>query len=84
MCWQKELAYTLTPKTRPMRRMETLLDAIRRPHWHQVGNLLCVPLNRTGPGMSWRRRRCCLRRRSSGLDDATGASENSVSAIRTS
>jgi hypothetical protein len=52
MHWQKELAYTITPKSGPMRRMETLLDAnralvqdlppglIKTPHWHRIGNLL--------------------------------------------
>jgi hypothetical protein len=52
MHWQKELAYTITPKSGPMRRMESLLDAnralvqdlprglIKTPHWHRVGNLL--------------------------------------------
>jgi hypothetical protein len=52
MHWQKELAYTITPKSGPMRRMESLLDAnralvqdlppglIKKPHWHRVGNLL--------------------------------------------
>ena len=52
MHWQKELAYTITPKSGPMRRMESLLDAnralvqdlppgfIKTPHWLRVGNLL--------------------------------------------
>jgi hypothetical protein len=52
MNWQKELAYTITPKSGPMRRMESLLDAnralvqdlppglIKTQHWHRVGNLL--------------------------------------------
>jgi hypothetical protein len=29
MHWTKQLAYTITPKSGPMRRMETLLDANR-------------------------------------------------------
>ena len=29
MHWEKRLAYTITPKSGPMRRMETLLDANR-------------------------------------------------------
>jgi hypothetical protein len=52
MHWQMELAYTITPKSGPMRRMESLLDAnralvqdlppglIKKPRWHRVGNLL--------------------------------------------
>jgi len=52
MHWHKELAYTITPKSGPIRRMETLLDAnralvqdlppglIKKLHWHRVGNLL--------------------------------------------
>jgi hypothetical protein len=52
MHWQKDLAYTITPKSGPMRRMETLLDANRafaqdlpralfkKPDWIRVGRLL--------------------------------------------
>ena len=52
MHWQKELAYTITPKSGPMRRMESLLDAnralvqdlppglIKKPQWRRVGSLL--------------------------------------------
>ena len=44
--WHDQLAYTITPKSGPVRRMETLLDAnqallndlpkgfLQRPHWH--------------------------------------------------
>ena len=54
MHWQKELAYTITPKSGPMRRMETLLDANRafaqdlpralfkKPYWLRVGKLLVL------------------------------------------
>jgi hypothetical protein len=54
MHWQKELAYTITPKSGPMRSMETLLDANRAlvqdlpraifktPHWHRAGSLLVL------------------------------------------
>ena len=54
MHWHKELAYTITPKSGPLRRMETLLDAnralvqdlsrdvLKKPHWHRVGNLLVL------------------------------------------
>ena len=54
MHWQKELAYTITPKSGPMRRMETLLDANRafvqdlpralfkKPDWLRVGKLLVL------------------------------------------
>jgi hypothetical protein len=54
MHWQKELAYTITPKSGPMRRMETLLDVnrafvhdlpralFRKPDWLRVGNLLVL------------------------------------------
>jgi hypothetical protein len=52
MHWRKELAYTITPKSGPMRKMETLLDANRalsrdlprdylhRRHWLEAGNTL--------------------------------------------
>ena len=52
MYWEKELAYPITPKSGPMRRMETLLDAnrsltqdlprgyLRRPNWLVVGQTL--------------------------------------------
>jgi hypothetical protein len=54
MHWQKELAYPITPKSGPMRRMETLLDANRalaqdlpralfkKPYWLHVGKLLVL------------------------------------------
>jgi hypothetical protein len=54
MHWQKGLAYTITPKSGPMRRMETLLDANRafvqdlpralfkKPYWLRVGKLLVL------------------------------------------
>jgi hypothetical protein len=54
MNWQRELSYTITPKSGPMRRMETLLDANRAlvldlspgtfktPPWNFVGNLLVL------------------------------------------
>jgi sugar/nucleoside kinase (ribokinase family) len=54
MHWHKELAYTITPKSGPMRRMETLLDANRafvqdlpralfkKPDWLHVGKLLVL------------------------------------------
>jgi hypothetical protein len=52
MHWTKKLAYTITPKSGPLRAMETLLDAnhalskdlplsyLRRPHWLAAGKLL--------------------------------------------
>ena len=52
MHWGQELAYTITPKSGPMRKMETLLDANRalssdlpraylhRQHWLDAGNTL--------------------------------------------
>ena len=54
MHWQKELAYPITPKSGPMRRMATLLDANRalaqdlpralfkKPYWLGVGKLLVL------------------------------------------
>jgi hypothetical protein len=54
MHWQKELAYPIKPKSGPMRRMQTLLDANRafvqdlpwalfkKPYWIRVGNLLVL------------------------------------------
>jgi hypothetical protein len=54
MHWHEELAYTITPKSGPMRRMETLLDANRafvqdlpralfkNPDWLRVGKLLVL------------------------------------------
>jgi hypothetical protein len=54
MHWHKELAYTITPKSGPVRRMETQLDAnralvqdlsrdlLKKPHWLHVGNLLVL------------------------------------------
>ena len=54
MHWHKELAYTITLKSGPMRRMETLLDANRafvqdlpralfkKPDWLRVGKLLVL------------------------------------------
>ena len=61
MHWEKELAYPITPKSGPMRRMETLLDAnrsltqdlprgyLRRPNWLKVGQKL-VDAAETGSG----------------------------------
>jgi len=52
MHWQKRLAYTITPKSGPMRSMETLLDAnhalskdlpsgyLRRRNWLEIGKIL--------------------------------------------
>jgi hypothetical protein len=52
MHWDKKLTYTITPKSGPMRSMETLLDAnhalsqdlptghLRRRHWLDAGKLL--------------------------------------------
>jgi hypothetical protein len=52
MHWTKELTYWITPKSGPMRSMETLLDAnhalsqdlskfyLKRPHWLEAGKLL--------------------------------------------
>src|SRR3954471_14878744 len=52
MYWTKELAYTITPKSGPMRGMETLIDAnhalsqdlplayLRRRHWLDAGTLV--------------------------------------------
>ena len=52
MHWTTPLAYTITPKSGPMRRMETLLDAnraltndlpkgfLKRDHWLAAGKLL--------------------------------------------
>ena len=52
MYWNEKLAYTITPKSGPMRGMETLLDANRaisedlprgytkRHHWFSAGMLL--------------------------------------------
>ena len=52
MHWTKELTYTITPKSGPLRRMETLLDAnralsadlpkgfLKRCHWLAAGKLL--------------------------------------------
>jgi hypothetical protein len=52
MHWTKELAYTITPKSGPMRGMGTLLDAnraisedlpkalLKRHHWFSAGTLL--------------------------------------------
>jgi hypothetical protein len=52
MHWEKKLAYTITPKSGPMRSMETLLDAnhalsgdlpkgfLRRRHWLDAGKIL--------------------------------------------
>jgi hypothetical protein len=54
MHWQNERSYTITPKSGPMRRMETLLDANRarvqdlppgsfkNPPWCLVRNLLVL------------------------------------------
>jgi len=50
--WEKKLAYRITPKSGPMRSMETLLDAnrglsrdlpagyLRRPSWLEAGKVL--------------------------------------------
>jgi hypothetical protein len=52
MHWEKKLAYTITPKSGPMRSMETLLDAnhglskdlpmgyLKRRHWLEAGRIL--------------------------------------------
>jgi hypothetical protein len=52
MHWEKKLSYTITPKSGPMRSMETLLDAnhalsqdlpmghLRRRHWLDAGKVL--------------------------------------------
>jgi hypothetical protein len=52
MHWNKELAYWITPKSGPMRGMETLIDAnhalsqdltkfyLKRPHWIEAGKLV--------------------------------------------
>ena len=57
--WSKPLAYTITPKSGPMRSMETLLDAnraltndlpngfLKRDHWLAAGKLL-VHASETG------------------------------------
>jgi hypothetical protein len=59
MNWSKELTYTITPKSGPMRGMETLLDAnraisedlpkglLKRHHWFSAGALL-VRASETG------------------------------------
>jgi hypothetical protein len=50
--WNAKLAYLITPKSGPVRAMDTLLDAnhavtqdlpigwLRRPHWGRAGKLL--------------------------------------------
>jgi hypothetical protein len=52
MHWGSKLSYVITPKSGPMRSMETLLDAnhalskdlpmamLRLPHWYEAGKLL--------------------------------------------
>jgi hypothetical protein len=52
MYWIKELSYTIAPKSGPMRKMETLLDAnralskdlpfgyLRRKHWLAAGECI--------------------------------------------
>ena len=57
--WSKQLSYTITPKSGPMRRMETLLDAnraltddlpkgfLKRDHWLAAGKQL-VHASETG------------------------------------
>jgi hypothetical protein len=59
MHWSKQLTYTITPKSGPMRGMETLLDAnraisedlprgfLKRYHWLAAGKLL-VHASETG------------------------------------
>jgi len=59
MHWSKQLAYTITPKSGPMRSMETLLDAnralsndlpkgfLKRDNWLAAGKLL-VHASETG------------------------------------
>jgi hypothetical protein len=59
MDWTKELAYTITPKSGPMRSMETLLDAnrsisedlpggVRKRHQWLNAGLLLVRASETG------------------------------------
>jgi hypothetical protein len=52
MSWNRKLTFVITPKSGPLRSMETLLDAnhalsqdlptgfLRRPHWLSAGKLL--------------------------------------------
>jgi hypothetical protein len=59
MHWSKQLTYTITPKSGPMRSMETLIDAnraisedmpkgfLKRYHWLAAGKLL-VHASETG------------------------------------
>ena len=66
MHWTKQLAYTITPKSKRMRRMETLLDAnralsndlptgfLKRDHWLAAGKLL-VHASETGAAADIRR-----------------------------
>lgn len=61
MNWSNELAYYVTPKSGPMRPMETLLDANRallddlspairrRPHWVAVKRLLLAAATSAEP-----------------------------------
>lgn len=64
--WSKQLTYTITPKSGPMRGMETLLDAnraisedlprgfLKRYHWLAAGKLL-VHASETGRGADIKR-----------------------------
>jgi hypothetical protein len=52
--WDEQLAYTISPKSGPLRRMETLLDAnqavlndlpkgfLKRPYWRVAAQLLAL------------------------------------------
>ena len=45
MYWSASLTYFISPRSGPMRRMETLLDAnrftfLKQPHWRHAGQLL--------------------------------------------
>jgi hypothetical protein len=59
--WNAKLAYLITPKSGPVRAMDTLLDAnhaitqdlpvgwLRRPHWGAAGKLLLAAAERGEP-----------------------------------
>jgi len=62
MYWDAELAYRITPKSGPMRAMQTLLDAnraltqdlpkgsLKQPRWSAVGKILVAAGERGLPG----------------------------------